>query len=99
MSTLTLRPAPAPAGRPTVPATVHRGHHLVDGRTGRVPRGVAQVTVLDASLTRADVDATTAYALGPGAADWLSHRAGRTGLVVGADGAAVAVAGPRHPDG
>ncbi|MER5671559.1 FAD:protein FMN transferase [Pseudonocardia alni] len=90
---------PVVDGAVATSGTAHRGHHLVDGRTGRVPRGVAQVTVLDASLTRADVDATTAYALGSGAADWLSHRAGRTALVVGADGAAVAVAGPHHPDG
>ena len=50
------------------------------------PTGVASVTVVPASLTWADIDATAAYALGPDAAEWLRHRAGRSGLVVWADG-------------
>ena len=43
-------------------------------------------TVVHSNLTWADIDATAAYALGPGAAEWLRHRVGRTGLAVGADG-------------
>jgi thiamine biosynthesis lipoprotein len=66
--------------------TAHRGAHVVDARTGRAPDAVAQVTVIAASLTDADVDATTAYALGGRAAQWLGHRVGRTGLVVWTDG-------------
>jgi thiamine biosynthesis lipoprotein len=50
------------------------------------------VTVVAASLTDADVDATAAYALGPQAAEWLGHRAGRRGLVVWADGTTTTVA-------
>jgi FAD:protein FMN transferase len=68
--------------------TAHRGAHLVDARTGAVPRGIAGVTVLAASLTDADVDATAAYALGPDALTWLRRRVGRTGLVVRSDGSA-----------
>ncbi|WP_018330474.1 FAD:protein FMN transferase [Actinomycetospora chiangmaiensis] len=66
--------------------TAHRGTHLVDARTGAAPAGIAGVTVLAASLTDADVDATAAYALGPDALTWLRRRVGRTGLVVWADG-------------
>ena len=72
----------------------HRGQHVVDARTGRPPTGVASVTVVHSNLTWADIDATAAYALGPGAAEWLRHRAGRTGLVVGADGSTTLV--PAH---
>lgn len=69
--------------------TAHRGEHIVDARTGRVPVGVAQVTVIGPSLTWADVDATAAYALGAGAAGWLRTRSGRTGFVVLPDGSTV----------
>jgi thiamine biosynthesis lipoprotein len=72
--------------------TAHRGAHLVDARTGSAPAAVAQVTVVAASLTDADVDATAAYALGPRAAEWLGHRVGRRGLVVWADGTTTTVA-------
>ena len=44
------------------------------------------MTVVAASLTDADLDATAAFALGREALDWLRARPGRTGLVVGADG-------------
>jgi FAD:protein FMN transferase len=68
--------------------TAHRGAHLVDARTGSAPEGIAGVTVLAASLTDADVDATAAFALGTDALAWLRRRVGRTGLVVWADGTA-----------
>jgi thiamine biosynthesis lipoprotein len=71
--------------------TAHRGAHLVDARTGHAPSAVAQVTVVAASLTDADVDATAAYALDTEAATWLGHRVGRTGLVVWADGTTTTV--------
>jgi thiamine biosynthesis lipoprotein len=69
----------------------HRGTHIVDARTGLAPVGVASVTVVAASLTDADLDATAAFALGPGAVDWLRSRPGRTGLVVGTDGSRTVV--------
>jgi thiamine biosynthesis lipoprotein len=59
----------------------HRGGHVVDARTGAVPDEVLSVTVVADDLTWADIDATAAFALGAGAADWLRSR-GRTGLVV-----------------
>jgi thiamine biosynthesis lipoprotein len=64
----------------------HRGEHLVDARTGLPVRGVASVTVVAASLTVADIDATSAYVLGKKASHWLSSRPGRTGFVVWPDG-------------
>lgn len=76
--------------------TAHRGAHLVDARTGRPPAGVAQVSVIAASLTWADVDATAAYALGEQAASWLGRRVGRTGLVVRADGTTVTTQCPER---
>ena len=74
--------------------TAHRGSHLVDARTGLPPAGVASVSVVAASLTWADIDATAAYARGPDAATWLRTRPGRTGLVVWADGRTEIVGGP-----
>jgi FAD:protein FMN transferase len=71
--------------------TTHRGEHIVDARTGEVPGGIASVTVIADSLTRADVDATSAYALGVGAVDWLSQQAGLLGLVVKPDRSCITV--------
>jgi thiamine biosynthesis lipoprotein len=86
---------PVRSGGVATSGTAHRGQHLVDARTGEVPHGVAQVTVVAASLTSADIDATAAYALGSAAADWLEHRPGRTGLVVWSDGSTTTTSGPR----
>ncbi len=77
---------PVRTGAVATSGTAHRGAHLVDGRPGRAPEGIASVTVVASSLTWADIDATAAYALGEGAAVWLETRPGRTGLVVWADG-------------
>lgn len=68
-----------------------RGEHIVDARTGRIPKAVASVTVISDLLTWADIDATSAFALGPDAADWLAERPGRAGLVVWADGSSTTV--------
>lgn len=84
---------PVRNGAVATSGTAHRGSHLVDARTGRAPEGVASVTVVADSLTWADIDATAAYAHGPGAADWLRGRPGRTGVVVWADGRAEVVGG------
>jgi len=77
---------PVVSGAVATSGTAHRGQHLVDARTGRPPTGVASVTVVAASLTWADIDATAAYAHGPDAARWLETRPGRSGLVVWDDG-------------
>jgi FAD:protein FMN transferase len=71
----------------------HRGAHVVDARTGRAPSGIASVTVVAASLTDADIDATAAYAQGGDAAAWLATRPGRSGLVVWSDGSTTWVPG------
>lgn len=63
----------------------HRGGHVVDARTGRVPRALASVSVVAADLVTADIDATAAFAMGAEGAGWLGRRAGRTGIVVHAD--------------
>lgn len=81
-----LGTVPLRDGAVATSGTAHRGHHIVDARTGLAPSGVASVTVVADSLTWADIDATAAYALGPEAASWLGHRVGRSGLVVWDDG-------------
>jgi FAD:protein FMN transferase len=82
---------PVHTGAVATSGTAHRGQHLLDARTGLAPVGVASVTVIAASLTWADIDATAAYAQGPGAARWLETRRGRSGLVVWADGTTTTV--------
>jgi thiamine biosynthesis lipoprotein len=86
-----LAVVPVFTGAVATSGTAHRGQHLVDARTGRAPSGVASVTVVAASLTWADIDATAAYAQGPDAARWLETRPGRSGLVVWADGSTTTV--------
>ncbi|GAB7005450.1 FAD:protein FMN transferase [Nocardioides sp. AN3] len=63
----------------------HRGGHVVDARTGRVPRALASVSVVAADLVTADLDATAAFALGAEGPGWLAQRPGRLGIVVHAD--------------
>ncbi len=74
--------------------SAHRGEHIVDPRTGAVPREVASVTVLADDLTWADIDATAAYVMGAGALAWLRTRPGRRGGVVRADGGAEVFGSP-----
>ncbi|PRY41482.1 FAD:protein FMN transferase [Umezawaea tangerina] len=76
---------PVFTGAVATSGAAHRGQHVVDARTGRPPTAVASVTVVTASLTWADIDATTAYALDRDAASWLSGQPGRRGLVVWSD--------------
>jgi thiamine biosynthesis lipoprotein len=77
---------PVHTGAIATSGTVHRGDHIVHAATGAVPTGVASVTVVADSLTWADLDATSAFAMGPGALAWLRTRPGRTGLVIRDDG-------------
>jgi len=84
---------PVRTGAVATSGSAHRGQHVVDARTGRAPTGIASVTVVAASLTVADIDATAAYAQGGDAAAWLQTRPGRTGLVVWSDGATTSVRG------
>ena len=77
---------PCRRGAVATSGAAHRGQHVVDARSGRPPADVASVTVVAADLTAADIDATAAYAHGPGALSWLRSRPDRGGLVVWADG-------------
>jgi thiamine biosynthesis lipoprotein len=85
-ATQLLARVPVWRGAVATSGTTHRGSHLYDARTGAAPTRVAQVTVLADTLTWADIDATSAYALDGDAATWLRARPGRTGLVVWRDG-------------
>jgi thiamine biosynthesis lipoprotein len=83
----TVAVIPVRNGAVATSGLAHRGAHIVDPRTGKTPNHFASVTVVAADLTAADIDATTAFVLGAAARDWLEARPGRTGLLVGADGA------------
>ena len=75
-------------------ALTHRGAHIVDARTGEVPRGVTSVTVVGGDLTWVDIDATAAFAQGERALQWLGSRPGRSGVVVREDGTVETYATP-----
>jgi thiamine biosynthesis lipoprotein len=80
-----LAVVPVRQGAVATSGLAHRGAHITDARTGRVPTEVASVTVVADDLVRADLDATAAFALDAEAATWLAER-GSTGLVVWRDG-------------
>lgn len=83
---------PVRTGSVATSGTAHRGHHILDARTGRPARGVSAVTVVGSSLIWSDIAATAAFGHGVEAADWL--RAQRlTGLVVWPDGTTTVVDG------
>lgn len=69
----------------------HRGkkyHHVVDGRTGEITRGVTSVTIMAASTVTADVCATTAMVLGPEEGlKFLERKRGLSGFLVTTAGA------------
>lgn len=73
--------------------SAERGAHILDPRSGAPADGLAAVTVVGSSLTRVDVYATAAFALGRDAADWLESQPGHEGLVVLADGTLRATSG------
>lgn len=87
---------PVTRGAVATSGHAHRGHHVVDARTGLPARGIGSVTVLADDLTWADIDATAAYALGPDALPWLVAR-GRHGVLIWDDGRSE-VFGPGRPD-
>lgn len=76
---------PLRRGAVATSGSAHRGGHVVDARTGATARVLASVTVIGASLTSVDIDATTALALGADGPAWLRARL-RPGVVVWADG-------------
>jgi thiamine biosynthesis lipoprotein len=50
------------------------------------PLAVSRLSVIEASLTWADIDATAAYVHGQDAVEWLQARPIRSALLVWADG-------------
>jgi thiamine biosynthesis lipoprotein len=82
---------PVRRGAVATSGSAHRGAHVVDARSGRAQEALASVTVIGATLTSVDIDATSALALGEDGPHWLRSRL-RTGLVVWADGRAETVA-------
>ena len=80
-----LAVVPVRRGAVATSGAAHRGAHIVDARTGEIPRALASVTVVAHDLVTADIAATTAFALGADGAAWLREQR-LTGLVVAADG-------------
>ena len=89
--TLLVARVPVRRGAVATSGSTHRGRHVVDARTGAPAGALASVTVIGASLTSVDIDATTALALGSDGPAWLRSRL-RTAVVVWADGRAETVA-------
>jgi FAD:protein FMN transferase len=50
--------------------STERGHHIVDARTGQVPRELLTLSVAGPSLARADAYATAAFAMGTAGLRW-----------------------------
>ena len=86
--TRVLAVVPVRDGAVATSGLAHRGAHIIDARTGETPLALASVTVVASDLVTADVDATSAFALGSGGLGWLASRPGRAGLVVEQDGTA-----------
>jgi thiamine biosynthesis lipoprotein len=74
-----------------------RGLHLVDPATGEPARDLHSVTVTGPSLLWADVLATAAYVLGPGAFDLLAAEEGYEAIVVDGAGEVSSTAGYGAP--
>ncbi|GLZ40280.1 FAD:protein FMN transferase [Actinokineospora sp. NBRC 105648] len=72
----------------------HRGNHITDARTGRTPTAIASVTVVGATLTHTDIDATAAYANGPKATAWLRTRPIHAALLVWQNGTTTLIPEP-----
>lgn len=67
-----------------------RGPHIVDPFSGHQADELGAVTVVGRSLARVDAYATAAFAMGAGALPWLEAQVGHEGLVISADGSAIA---------
>jgi thiamine biosynthesis lipoprotein len=79
----------------------HLRHHLLDPRTGLpAETGLQSVTVAAERCEQAEVAAKVAFLLGPVRGPAFLHRRGLAGLVVGMDGAQVAVGHwpPQRPE-
>lgn len=66
--------------------TAERGAHVWDGRVGRPARGLASLTVVAATLTRADILATAGFSLGSEGLGWVVRHGAAWALAVAPDG-------------
>lgn len=66
--------------------SAERGDHIIDPRTGEPARGVVSASVVDDSLTRADLWATAAVVAGFDDRSWVARSGTRTGIVIADDG-------------
>ncbi|MEV6980639.1 FAD:protein FMN transferase [Sphaerisporangium sp. NPDC051017] len=77
--------------------TAERGPHIVNPRTDAPATGLASVTVVAETLTRADAMATAAFAMGEAACGWAERQTGLEAFAVTASGAMWWTAGfPRY---
>lgn len=90
-----LAVVPVRDGAVATSGTAHRGTHIVDARTGEPATALASVTVIASTLTAADLDATSAYALGADGPAWLRGRRGTVSMVVWNDGRIDRIVGER----
>jgi len=72
-----------------------RGPHIINPHTGEPATGLASITVVGARLGAADAYATAAFAMGPGARDWMETVDGYEALAITPAGAAWQTAGFR----
>ena len=66
--------------------SAERGSHIIDPRTGDPARGVVSASVVDDSLTRADLWATAAVVASFDDRSWVARSGTRTGIVIDEDG-------------
>jgi thiamine biosynthesis lipoprotein len=64
----------------------HRGQHIVDPHTGRPPAGLLSLTVIGRRITETDVFATSAFAMGRHARDWLEGQPGYAAFAITIEG-------------
>jgi thiamine biosynthesis lipoprotein len=62
-----------------------RGDHILDPRTGLVPRGLRSMTVVGPTLALADGYATAAFAMGEQGLAWVGRQPGFGALAITAD--------------
>jgi thiamine biosynthesis lipoprotein len=63
-----------------------RGSHIIDPHTGQPATELASVTVVGSGLTLTDAYATTAFAMGPAARDWVESLDGYEAFAITARG-------------
>jgi thiamine biosynthesis lipoprotein len=66
--------------------STERGEHIVDGRTGEVPRELLTLSVAGPSLGRADAYATAAFAMGRDGLRWVESLPGYAACATTPDG-------------